>query len=423
MSRLNKELSLLQGVGLLATSLLGTGIFIVPAAAASIAGAASLWAWPLLTLLVLPVALTFAGLGQKFPHAGGAPTLIGRAFGLSMERSVALLFLAVIPVGLPAALKMTSGFWHALYEIGPGVDMAIQLLTLGLMLVLGQRPARASGQVQTIIALLIIATVASFWWFGDLPVSDQPVLPTTDLNWLAIPPALTLMFWCFVGLEAFTHLGEEFKNARRDFPLALMLGVLLAGGVYWACSVAVVSFGTFGDQQANGASLPHLVGRLWGEEWLWLAALIGYLACFASINIYLQGFARLLWSLADEGKLPAALAQRNRYGVPARAFNLVVLACGVCALIGWWLELGIEELMRYANGNFILVYLLSMAAGCVLLRGVARVIAIVATLLCGLVLIMLGVQMLYALGILLFFLLLFWLKRRLSGFRQTSAVR
>ncbi|MGB2130031.1 MAG: hypothetical protein ACPHXW_01315 [Marinobacterium sp.] len=42
MSRLNRELSLLQGVGLLTTSLLGTGIFVVPAAAAAIAGQASL---------------------------------------------------------------------------------------------------------------------------------------------------------------------------------------------------------------------------------------------------------------------------------------------------------------------------------------------------------------------------------------------
>ena len=110
MSRLNKELSLLQGVGMLTTSLLGTGIFIVPAAAAALADADSLWAWVVLTVLALPVAFTFASLGQRYPHAGGAPALIGRAFGVSMERSVAFLFLAVIPVGLPAALMMTTGF-------------------------------------------------------------------------------------------------------------------------------------------------------------------------------------------------------------------------------------------------------------------------------------------------------------------------
>ncbi|SIQ81019.1 amino acid exporter, AAE family [Marinobacterium stanieri] len=419
MSRLNRELSLLQGIGLLTTSLLGTGIFVVPAAAAAMAGEASLWAWPLLTLLVLPVAFTFAKLGQQYPHAGGAPSLIGRAFGLSMERSVALLFLAVIPVGLPAALKMTSGFWYAIAPITPTGDMAIQLLTLGLMLVLGQKPARASGQVQTAIALIIITTVASFWWLGDLTDNTADLMPISGTQWSAIPAALALMFWCFVGLEAFTHMGEEFKNPQRDFPLALLLGVLLAGAVYWACSLAVVNFGTYGDHQSNTTSLPQLVALLWGEHWRWLAAAIGYLACFASINIYLQGFARLLWSLADEGKLPASLAQRNRHGVPARAFNLVVFACAVCALAGWSWGLSIEELMRYANGNFILVYLLSMAAGCVLLRGWARWMALLATLLCGLVLMLLGEQMLYALGVLVFFLL----SGRINIWRQARMVR
>ena len=60
MSRLNKELGLLQGIALLSTSLLGTGIFVVPALAATAAGSASLWAWLILIALVLPVAFTFA---------------------------------------------------------------------------------------------------------------------------------------------------------------------------------------------------------------------------------------------------------------------------------------------------------------------------------------------------------------------------
>src|SRR5690606_13518814 len=117
MSRPNKELGLLQGVALLSTSLLGTGIFVVPALAATAAGDASLWAWLMLIALVLPVAFTFAQLGRRFPHAGGAPHLIGRAFGLRMESISALLFLAVLPVGLPAALHIASGFWLALFDL------------------------------------------------------------------------------------------------------------------------------------------------------------------------------------------------------------------------------------------------------------------------------------------------------------------
>jgi amino acid efflux transporter len=400
MSRLNKDLGLLQGVALLSTSLLGTGIFAVPALAASVAGAASLWAWLLLIVLVLPVAFTFAQLGRRFPHAGGAPHLIGRAFGARSERLSAMLFLAVLPVGLPAALQIATGFCQALLPLGRGAALGVQLLTLGAMLLLGRRPAGASSLVQGLIAVAILASVGLAWWAGDLPHADQPLLPPLGDGWRQLPAALAVMFWCFVGIEAFTHLGEEFRRPQRDFPLALLLGVLLAGLVYWACSVAVLSFHAYGDAARNAASLPYLLGGLLGEPARRLVALVGYLACFASMNVYVQGFARLIWSLADEGKLPPALARRNRHGAPARALLLVVLSCALCAALAALLQLSVAELIRYANGIFVLIYLLSMAAGTVLLRGVWRLVAAFSALLCAAVLAMLGGDALYALGLL-----------------------
>ncbi|TBU94480.1 L-methionine/branched-chain amino acid transporter [Phytopseudomonas dryadis] len=419
MSRLNQELGLLQGIGLLCTSLLGTGIFVVPALAASAAGDVSLWAWLVLILLVLPVAFTFAQLGRRYPHAGGAPHLIGRAFGERMERLSAFLFLAVLPVGLPAALNIASGFWQALFDLGGPATLAIQLLTLGAILLLGQRPARTSGGVQVAIALVIIATIALIWWLGDLPHAGQPLLPPLQGAWHLLPVALGVMFWCFVGIEAFTHLGEEFRNPRRDFPLALLLGVLLAGLVYWACSVAVLSFHAYGDARSDAASLPRMLDLLLGEKARWLSASIGYLACFASMNVYIQGFSRLIWSLADEGKLPRRLAVRNAQGVPGRALLLVVASCALCALLAWSLSLSLDQLIRYANGNFILIYLLSMAAGWVLLEGLWRWLAGLSALLCAAILLMLGVDALYALGLLG---LLMLLEHRREQRRQNAPV-
>ena len=400
MSRLNQELGLLQGIGLLSTSLLGTGIFVVPALAATAAGEASLWAWMILIALVLPVAFTFAQLGRHFPHAGGAPHLIGRAFGARMERLSALLFLAVLPVGLPAALNIASGFWQALFDLSRGQTLAIQLATLVALLLLGQRPAKASGFVQGAIAVAIIGTIALIWWVGDLPLSSQPLLPPIDGSWHLLPAALGVMFWCFVGIEAFTHLGEEFKNPKRDFPLALLFGVLLAGLVYWACSVAVLSFNAYGDVRNDATSLPRILDLLLGDQARYLTTVVGYLACFASMNVYMQGFARLIWSLADEGKLPTVLARRNEHGVPARALLLVIAICALCATLAWSLSLSLDQLIRYANGNFVVVYLLSMAAGALLLRGIWRWLAAFSTLLCALVLTMLGVDAWYALGLL-----------------------
>ena len=399
MSRLNQELSLLQGIGLLSTSLLGTGVFVVPALAATAAGPASLWAWMILIVLVLPVAFTFAQLGRHYPHAGGAPHLIGRGFGPRMERVSALLFLAVLPVGLPAALNIASGFWMALFDLNSYQLLMVQIATLAAMLILGQRPAKASGVIQGAIAIAIIATVALIWWLGDLPHDSQPLLPT-QTQWQLLPAALGVMFWCFVGIEAFTHMGEEFKNPQRDFPIALLLGVLLAGFVYWACSVAVLSFGTYGDVNSDATSLPRMLHIVLGPKAAWLSAMIGYLACFASINIYVQGFARLIWSLAEENKLPRALAERNAQGMPARALLLVVVCCAICATLAWSWSLSIDQLIRYANGNFILIYLLSMAAGWILLKGVWRWLAGFSTLLCACVLVFLGQDAIYALALL-----------------------
>ncbi|EST78558.1 inner membrane protein YjeH [Escherichia coli ECA-0157] len=74
MSGLKQELGLAQGIGLLSTSLLGTGVFAVPALAALVAGNNSLWAWPVLIILVFPIAIVFAILGRHYPSAAASRT-------------------------------------------------------------------------------------------------------------------------------------------------------------------------------------------------------------------------------------------------------------------------------------------------------------------------------------------------------------
>ena len=62
------------------------------------------------------------------------------------------------------------------------------------------------------------------------------------------------------------------------------------------------------------------------------------------------------------------------------------------------LHLPLDSLIRYANGNFILVYLLSIVAGVIILRGWQCWLAIVSSVLCLTVLWILAVDAIYALG-------------------------
>ncbi|PWC11923.1 L-methionine/branched-chain amino acid transporter [Brenneria roseae subsp. americana] len=394
---LKQELGVIQGVGLLSTSLLGTGVFAVPALVAQLAQQDSLWAWPLLILFVFPIAIGFAALGQHFPNAGGAAHFVNMAFGPRLARVTSWLFLSVIPLGLPAALQIAAGFWQAALGWSDLGLLMVQLLTLGGIWVLGLRSAGSSANIQIIIALLVVGLVAAIWWQGDITPAHIPWPTISELSWSNTFSALAVMFWCFVGLEAFAHMATEFRTPERDFPRALLIGMLLAGAVYWGCTVAVLHFKAYGEGMAATASLPGIVVQLFGEHALWIACMVGYLACFASVNIYTQGFARLVWSQAPES---SALAKLSAGQAPVNALSIVVACCLACCLLIYWLRLPLETLIVYANGIFVLVYLLCMLAGWRLLKGRAKVMAAAGSVLCCALLVMIGWKSLYALTML-----------------------
>ncbi|MDK9365777.1 L-methionine/branched-chain amino acid transporter [Lelliottia wanjuensis] len=395
MSGLKQELGLAQGVGLLSTSLLGTGVFAVPALAALVAGNNSLWAWPVLIMLVFPIAIVFATLGRHFPSAGGVAHFVGMAFGPRLERVTGWLFLSVIPVGLPAALHIATGFAQALFGWHDEQLLFAELGTLAIVWWVGSRGASSSANLQTLVAVLIVALIAAIWWAGDIHVGEIPFPAIADVDHSQLFAALSVMFWCFVGLEAFAHLASEFKQPERDFPRALMIGLLLAGTVYWACTVLVLHFNAYSAEAAAAASLPGIVVQLFGVKALWIACVIGYLACFASLNIYIQSFARLVWSQAQY-KPDSRLSRLSKRQLPLNALNAVLGCCVLSTLGIYWLNINLDALIVYANGIFIMIYLLCMLAGCRLLKGRFKVLAVIGGVLCLLLLVMIGWKSLYA---------------------------
>lgn len=404
MSGLKQELGLAQGVGLLSTSLLGTGVFAVPALAALVAGGDSLWAWPVLIILVFPIAIVFAILGRHFPSAGGVAHFVDMAFGPRLARVTGWLFLSVIPVGLPAALHIATGFGQALFGWHDSQLLLAEIGTLAIVWWLGSRGASSSANLQTLVAVLIVALIAAIWCFGDIRLGAIPFPPVTQIAPDDLFSALSVMFWCFVGLEAFAHLASEFKNPERDFPRALMIGLLLAGTVYWACTVVVLHFNAYNSELAAAASLPTIVVQLFGVQALWVACVIGYLACFASLNIYIQSFARLVWTQA-QNKPQSPLSRLSKKQLPVNALNAVLGCCVISTLAIFWLDINLDALIVYANGIFIVIYLLCMLAGCRLLKGRYKALAVTGALLCVVLLAMVGWKCLYALVM----LAVFWL--------------
>ncbi len=401
MAQLKQEITLISGIGQLATTLMGTGLFMIPAIAAGIAGSLSLWAWLILFVAICPIALTFAQLGKRFPNAGGTAYFVRKAFNPKLEKSVAWLFVSVIPVGVPAAVTLAAGFLQQLLPEPISSLLFAQAITVSLLVIVNLMGSKSSGRLQTVIALSIFALVAAFWWKGEVGVQDI-TMPTIDINstW-AIASALAVMFWCFVGIEAFAHMGEEFKDPERDFPIAILVGCLIAGITYWACSVVILKFGAYGSPEFDSASIPWLSEQLFGVNFKLVISIVGFSACFASVNLYTQSLARMVWAQFRENKPSSRLAKVSERGVPANATvaigGVILLSCIFGELSG----LDLEFFLTLANGIFVLIYLLAMLAATKLLTGVGRYLALGSLVLCTLVFVCLGWSTLYALSVFL----------------------
>jgi amino acid efflux transporter len=198
-------------------------------------------------------------------------------------------------------------------------------------------------------------------------------------------------------------MGEEFKNPQRDFPIAILVGCLVAGITYYSCSVVILKLGAYGQPQFDNASIPWVSVHLFGSQFSNAISAVGFLACFASINLYIQSFSRMIWARSRQQNSKSPIAKLSSKGVPANATLLVVFTIFISMLIGEITNIELEWFLKLANGIFVLVYLLAMFSAYRLLHGIAKWLAATALLLCTVVFICLGWAMLYALVI--FFLL------------------
>lgn len=409
MNTLKKDLGFVQGVGLLSTSLLGTGVFAIPAIVAHIAGYDGLWAWPLLLILVFPIAIIFAELGKHYPSAGGVAYFIAKAFNAHLGRITGWSFLSVIPFGLPAGLYIASGFWRSLFNLSPESELLVQIITLLLIWFIGLFGAGASGWIQSAIAILIIGLVIAICFSSSPSVLSIEWPEITNIHAKPIISSLAVMFWCFVGLEAFVHLTSEFKCPEKDFPRALFIGLLLAGFIYWVCTAAVIFFAP--ETHVATTALPHIIEQLFGSKALWLFCVVGYLACFASINVYCQSFARLIWAQATVDYPQSRFAKLSARHTPVNALTLVILLSLFCLLFIHFFTISLNNLLEYSNGVFVLIYLLAMISAVKLLQGKWRILAIICALICIGLLVVIGYKSLYAVGI---FVILWFVAKRIS---------
>src|SRR5438034_2455911 len=107
---LHRVLTLRHAVAIYVSSLLGSGIFVIPGLAARIAGPASIISWILLSLASYPFAYTFAKLSARNPESGGIYAFAREGLRRGARAATAWLFLAWAALGAPEATVAAASY-------------------------------------------------------------------------------------------------------------------------------------------------------------------------------------------------------------------------------------------------------------------------------------------------------------------------
>ncbi|WP_351015255.1 L-methionine/branched-chain amino acid transporter [Shewanella sp. AC91-MNA-CIBAN-0169] len=403
MNQMTATIGRWQGAGLMATTLLGTGVFILPQMTIEVAGSGSLLAWLLLTVAIIPVALVFGLLASRFPHAAGPAYFIEKAFGATAGRTIGLIFLLVIPIGAPAAILMTFQFLEALISISGLGQLVAELLIVAVLLLLNIKGIQVSAKLQFALTLLIVSVVAILFGASGLNVDQlQTFAHGSHPQFSGVMLAMGIGFWSFLGIEAMTHLASDFRQPEKDLLPAMMMGTVLVGVIYLACTFLLLMVPTEGDGLAMISAFDYLLSNTFlGGYGAYIIGVLGIASGLATVNVYAASAARLLWSFSKEGILPRYFDKLNPHGVPFRALFAILGAMAVVIIVTFYSTQELEDLIAWSNGVFVIIYLLAMLSAAKLLSKRYLPLVIAGCLFCVGLGVALGSNMIYAIVLVL----------------------
>jgi len=210
--------------------------------------------------------------------------------------------------------------------------------------------------VNAIFASLVLVFIIGLAVVGWLVVPpDTPAISvsqTKNPEMRQFGLAFMMVFFAFTGWEVSANLGEEFRNPRRDLPLAMALSFAVAVALYLVLALVVARAGEAGSGPAPFAQIFGDAFGWWGS---FVVSAVTVLLILANLSAATWAVSRMVYSAARDGLLPRTIA-RIRGDVPLSAVILTVLTLlSVVALVGMGL-LDLSQILAAAGQNFLLLY-------------------------------------------------------------------
>ncbi|HSP10909.1 MAG TPA: APC family permease [Salegentibacter sp.] len=319
--KLARAVSRWQIVGLSINDVVGSGVFLLPAAAALLLGGASIWAVFLAGCAVAVLVLCFAEASSYFDEPGGAYLYTREAFGDFIGFEVGwMTWLARVTsvASLSVGFAMASSYlWP---EAAEGwvraLVITVSLSFLTWVNIIGVKQGTKMAVFLTIaksVPLIIFIVIGLFFVKWEFITTDIPPVTFESMSEVVL-----LLLFAYVGFENTPAAAGEYKNPKKDVPFALLIMVLLVTLIYTL--VQFVAVGTYPALQQSESPLADSGAYFAGAGMALLMTIGAMVSIFGNVgNTTLIG-PRYLYALAKDGYGFKALAKVHpRYRTPAVA--------------------------------------------------------------------------------------------------------
>jgi APA family basic amino acid/polyamine antiporter len=347
-------------------TVIGSGIFLVPAEVARAVHSASLMlaVWTVGGVLSLLGALSLAELGAAMPNAGGIYTYITRAFGPLLGFLCGWMLFTVATSGsiatLGAALPIYLGGFVVLTPAGAKIVSVAAILVFTAINVVG---VRSGARVQNVLTALkvggLVVMIAVILLAPSPEVPSSAPAPGASAGLAAIGTALVAVLWAYEGWHDVSFAAGEIRNPQRNFPLGLVTGSVIIVGLYLTANLAylhVLSPTEIATSERVALAAISRVAGEWGSKFLTAAIVCSILG---AMNALVLAGPRAYYQMARDGLFLQPLGRVHpRYRTPAAALLLqAAWSCVLVLFLG-----GFSQLFTYVIFGGWIFYALAVAS-------------------------------------------------------------
>jgi amino acid transporter len=329
--------SLVRGIrkwdllALVINSVVGGGIFGLPARAYALAGVYSLIAYVVCAIAIFLITLCFAEVASRFEDTGG-PYLYARStFGSVVGFEVGWLSWIVRLTAFAALCNLFADYLIFFVPtsgtaMGRVIVSTLVVAVLAIANFAGVRFASVAGNILVVGKLVPLGLLILAGLFFIRP-ENYAVAAVPSLQGFSAS-ALVLLF-AFTGFEIAVIPAGESADPRRYLPRALLVGTLIVALLYVA--IQAICIGTVPQLANSQKPLADVGQQIMGATGAAIISLVALISVTGTMNAIMLAAPRLLYAMAEQRQLPRFMATTHaRFHTPHIA--ILVTAIGMLAL-------------------------------------------------------------------------------------------